>query len=151
MRSHFRSLQRAARRAAHRAARPTTQRTSRGFSAASLWIDGAPCGASDGAWLDVRSPRDDGVFGALSDASADDAARAVGAARRVHDAGAWAADAAARAAALRFCASGLRDDLEAYAQIEAADCGKVLAEARGDIGYCADAVSYTHLTLPTKA
>ena len=142
MRSHFRSLQRAARRAADRAARPTTQQTSRGFSAASLWIDGAPCGASDGAWLDVRSPRDDGVFGALSDASADDAARAVGAAQRVHDAGAWAADAAARAAALRFCASGLRDDLEAYAQIEAADCGKVLAEARGDIGYCADVLDY---------
>ncbi|KAH8073476.1 aldehyde dehydrogenase [Aureococcus anophagefferens] len=141
MRSHFRSLQRAARRAPHRAARPTTQQTSRGFSAASLWIDGAPCGASDGAWLDVRSPRDDGVFGALSDASADDAARAVGAAQRVHDAGAWAAD-AARAAALRFCASGLRDDLEAYAQIEAADCGKVLAEARGDIGYCADVLDY---------
>ncbi|KAH8098052.1 pyridoxal 5'-phosphate synthase [Aureococcus anophagefferens] len=132
MRSHFRSLQRVARRAPHRAARPTTQQTSRGFSAASLWIDGAPCGASDGAWLDVRSPRDDGVFGALSDASADDAARAVGAAQRVHDAGAWAADAPRRAARRAQGRAGRRRGLPAGPEAAAAAAdGAVLRELLG--------------------
>ena len=108
----------------------------------SLYIDGAACEASDGLTIAVRSPRDDAVIGRLADASAADAERAVGAAQRVKEAGAWARDDGLRVGVLRRGAAALREDVEGYAELESLDCGKVLAEARGDVGYCADVLDY---------
>ena len=84
------------RRLAHRIAGASR----RHLATASLYIDGAVCGASDGATVEVFAPRDGSVLTSVSDASAEDAARAVGAAHAVKVDGGWARDVGARRAAI---------------------------------------------------
>ena len=107
-----------------------------------LYVDGAAAAASDNATINTRSPADGSVLAELSDASADDARRAVAAAARCHASGAYFRDGAARRDALERAAAALRKDATVYATNEARDCGKTFAEAEGDVAYCADMLDY---------
>lgn len=107
-----------------------------------LYVDGATAAASDGQTVKTHSPADGSVLAELSDASADDARRAVAAAARCHDSGAYFRDGAARRDALERAAAALREDATVYATNEARDCGKTFAEAEGDVAYCADMLDY---------
>ena len=89
-----------------------------------LYVDGAAAAASDNATIKTHSPADGSVLAELSDASADDARRAVAAAARCHDAGEYFRDGAARRDALERAAAALRKDATVYATNEArARCG----------------------------
>ncbi len=107
-----------------------------------LYVDGATAAASDGQTVKTHSPADGSVLAELSDASADDARRAVAAAARCHASGAYFRDGAARRDALERAAAALREDATVYATNEARDCGKTFAEAEGDVAYCADMLDY---------
>ena len=107
-----------------------------------LYVDGAAAAASDNATIKTHSPADGSVLAELSDASADDARRAVAAAARCHASGAYFRDGAARRDALERAAAALREDATVYATNEARDCGKTFAEAEGDVAYCADMLDY---------
>ena len=89
-----------------------------------LYVDGATAAASDNATIKTHSPADGSVLAELSDASADDARRAVAAAARCHASGAYFRDGAARRDALERAAAALRKDATVYATNEArARCG----------------------------
>ena len=89
-----------------------------------LYVDGATAAASDGQLVKTHSPADGSVLAELSDASADDARRAVAAAARCHASGAYFRDGAARRDALERAAAALREDATVYATNEArARCG----------------------------
>ena len=107
-----------------------------------LYVDGATAAASDNALVKTHSPADGSVLAELSDASADDARRAVAAAARCHASGAYFRAGAARRDALERAAAALREDATVYATNEARDCGKTFAEAEGDVAYCADMLDY---------
>ena len=107
-----------------------------------LYVDGAAAAASDNATIKTHSPADGSVLAELSDASADDARRAVAAAARCHASGAYFRDGAARRDALERAAAALREDATVYATNEARDCGKTFSEAEGDVAYCADMLDY---------
>ena len=84
-----------------------------------LYVDGAAAAASDNATIKTQSPADGSVLAELSDASADDARRAVAAATRCHASGAYFRDGAARRDALERAAAALRKDATVYATNEA--------------------------------
>ena len=84
-----------------------------------LYVDGAAAAASDNATIKTHSPADGSVLTKLSDASADDARRAVAAAARCHDAGDYFRAGAARRDALERAAAALREDATVYATNEA--------------------------------
>ena len=107
-----------------------------------IYVDGAAAAASDGQTIKTHSPADGSVLAELSDASADDARRAVAAAARCHASGPSFRAAAARRDALERAAAALREDATVYATNEARDCGKTFAEAEGDVAYCADMLDY---------
>ncbi len=84
-----------------------------------LYVDGAAAPASDGQTVNTHSPADGSVLAELSDASADDARRAIAAAARCHDAGDYFRAGAARRDALERAAAALRRDATVYATNEA--------------------------------
>ena len=84
-----------------------------------LYVDGAAAAASDGQLVKTHSPADGSVLAELSDASADDARRAVAAAARCHASGAYFRAGAARRDALERAAAALRRDAAVYATNEA--------------------------------
>ena len=84
-----------------------------------LYVDGAAAAASDNALIKTHSPADGSVLAELSDASADDARRAVAAAARCHASGAYFRAGAARRDALERAAAALREDATVYATNEA--------------------------------
>ena len=98
----------------------------------SLYIDGV---ARERSPQDVISPLG-GVLGQLSNASREDAEDAVRAAQRSLGAE-WD-----RPSGLRAMASYIRSNVERLAVLETKDCGKPIAETRGDIEYCADIFDY---------
>ena len=87
-----------------------------------LYIGGAWCDASDGGRFDVVNPFDETIIGTAADASLDDVAAAVGAARRAFDETGWSTDIEFRKHCIRQLEEGLRKaapDLTAYATLEA--------------------------------
>ncbi len=100
----------------------------------SLLIDGQWSGASDGGTRDIVDPANGSVVVVVDEATPDDARRAVTAARKTFDDGAWSATPVAeRTALLSAIADLLQRDKEQLARIETLDTGKTLAESRIDI------------------
>ena len=99
-----------------------------------LWIGGQRRHASDGGTRQIINPADGSVAAVVDEATAEDAAAAVAAARKAFDDGNWPATAVAeRAALLDRIASLLQRDKEELASLETRDTGKTLAESRIDI------------------
>ncbi len=99
-----------------------------------LWIDGQWRHASDGGTREIINPADGSVAAVVDEATAEDAAAAVAAARNAFDDGAWpATPVAERAALLDRIADLLQRDKEELATLETRDTGKTLAESRIDI------------------
>lgn len=101
---------------------------------AGLFIDGSWDGARSGATREIRSPADGRVVTVVAEAAADDAHRAVAAARRAFDSGTWRhTPAPQRSALLHLVADRLTDARDEVARLESGDTGKRLAESAMDV------------------
>lgn len=99
-----------------------------------LFIDGRWRSSSDGGQRDVIDPATGRAFTSVDEATADDAAAAVAAARRAFDEGTWPATPVDdRSKVLRRTAELLERDKEEIARTETLDTGKTLAESRIDV------------------
>jgi betaine-aldehyde dehydrogenase len=99
-----------------------------------LWIGGQWRHASNGGTRQILNPANGSVAAVVDEATAEDAAAAVAAARKAFDDGAWpATPVAERAALLDRIADLLQRDKEDLASLETRDTGKTLAESRIDI------------------
>jgi acyl-CoA reductase-like NAD-dependent aldehyde dehydrogenase len=95
------------------------------------FIDGAFVPAAEGATFDDVSPRDGSVIASVAAGAAEDVDRAVRAARRSFEAGGWAlADPAQRKRVLLRLAELIDEHAEALAQLESADVGHPISDAR---------------------
>ena len=95
------------------------------------FIDGRFVPAADGAVFDDVSPRDGSVIASVAACSSEDVDRAVRAARRAFEDGGWAlADPAERKRVLLRLAALLDERLEEVAQLESADVGHPIGDAR---------------------
>jgi betaine-aldehyde dehydrogenase len=99
-----------------------------------LFIAGRWVRAGNGGVRECVNPADGTVVATVDEATPDDAARAVAAARAAFDAGPWPrTPVAERAALLHRIADLLTRDREVLARIETDDTGKTLAESRIDV------------------
>ena len=104
-----------------------------------LLIDGEWVPSSSGATRTIRCPADGTQVGVVPEADAADTVRAIEAARRAFDDGAWRSTSAwERARLLNTVADRLEAEVETVAAAESADTGKRLVESRYDV---ADVVS----------
>jgi acyl-CoA reductase-like NAD-dependent aldehyde dehydrogenase len=95
------------------------------------FIDGEFVPAADGRTFATVSPRDGTVIAGVARGAGVDIDRAVGAARRAFDDGAWAtADPAARGQVLKRLAELMSERLEELALLEARDTGHPITDAR---------------------
>jgi acyl-CoA reductase-like NAD-dependent aldehyde dehydrogenase len=95
------------------------------------FIDGAFAPAAEGATFDDVSPRDGTVIASVAAGGAEDVDRAVRAARRSFEAGGWAlADPAQRKRVLMRLAELIDEHAEELAQLESADVGHPITDAR---------------------
>jgi acyl-CoA reductase-like NAD-dependent aldehyde dehydrogenase len=99
------------------------------------YVDGTWVDALDGARFDVFNPATGEVIATAPDSKPADVERAVVAARRTFDEGAWWPGTAARdrGKILLRAAEVVERELERLAHLEALDSGKPIEEARGDI------------------
>ena len=104
-------------------------------TALQMYIDGQWVHALDGATLETFDPSTGAVIAAVPSAGAADVDLAVRAARRASDDGTWGAAVAERERArlLFRMAELVREQRDDLAELEVRDCGKPLADARGDI------------------
>ncbi|PBC49115.1 betaine-aldehyde dehydrogenase [Rhodococcus sp. ACS1] len=99
-----------------------------------LFVDGRWIRSSSGETRDCINPADGSVVATVDEASPDDAARAVAAARAAFDEGTWPhTPVAERTAIVARIADLLERDKETLARIETLDTGKTLEESRIDI------------------
>jgi betaine-aldehyde dehydrogenase len=99
-----------------------------------LFIDGQWHDASDGGTRTIRCPADQTEVGVVPEATADDAAAAVRAARRAFDEGPWPHTSAfERAALLRRVADRLVAEKDEVARLESLDTGKRFVESQIDV------------------
>ncbi|MEN0136746.1 MAG: aldehyde dehydrogenase family protein [Rhodococcus sp. (in: high G+C Gram-positive bacteria)] len=99
-----------------------------------LFVDGRWIRSSTGETRDCINPADGSVVATVDEASPDDAARAVAAARAAFDEGTWPrTPVAERTAIVARIADLLERDKETLARIETLDTGKTLEESRIDI------------------
>ncbi len=100
-----------------------------------MYIDGAWVDAQDGATLDTLDPSTGRMIASVPAAGAPDIDIAVRAARRASDDGTWGSAVAERerSRVLLRMADLVREQREELAVLEVRDCGKPLADARGDI------------------
>ena len=95
------------------------------------FIDGGFVQAAEGATFDDVSPRDGTVIASVAAGAAEDVDRAVRAARRAFEAGDWAlADPAQRKRVLLRLAELIDEHAEELAQLESADVGHPITDAR---------------------
>lgn len=95
----------------------------------------APLG---GLTIPAIDPSDGSVFAAIARGSADDVARAVAAARRAADGGAWSRLAPVeRGRLLARLSHAIEANAEDLARLESRDCGKPMRQARADVAACA--------------
>jgi len=121
------------------AAEATIARTSK------LFVDNTYFEADAGARISVVSPVDGKPFASIPNASAKDVQTAVSSARACFDRGGWPERSPEeRSKVLRAIAARLREPakLAELCVIESRDCGKTLAESKGDIEFCADVFDY---------
>ena len=96
-----------------------------------LFVDGEFVPAAGGATFEDVSPRDGTVIASVSAGGAEDVDRAVRAARRSFEAGEWAlADPAQRKRVLLRLAELIDEHAEELAQLESADVGHPISDAR---------------------
>lgn len=99
-----------------------------------LCIGGTWRHASDGGTRYIVNPAHGGIAAVVDEATPEDAAAAVAAARAAFDEGSWrATPVSARAAVLDRVADLLQRDKESLAHLETVDTGKTLVESRIDI------------------
>jgi acyl-CoA reductase-like NAD-dependent aldehyde dehydrogenase len=87
------------------------------------YIDGELVESSNGARFDNVNPATGQVIGTAVDGTKDDADRALAAARRASDDGAWAADPAFRARSVRQLYEGMLAEKEQLRSIVVRECG----------------------------
>jgi acyl-CoA reductase-like NAD-dependent aldehyde dehydrogenase len=109
-----------------------------------MLVDGKSVDAASGRTIDRVSPGHKGmVVGTWPDASADDVRLAINAARRAFDTGPWPRMSGAERSRLMLkVAELILVNLEDLAVAESLEVGKPIAQARGEIGFCADLWSY---------
>ena len=101
------------------------------------FIDNQQVAPAGGQTIPVVDPSDGEVFAQLARGNRDDIERAVHAAERARD-GAWGKLAPAEKGRLLMkLSTSILDHHEALAQLESADCGKPLKQARADVTACA--------------
>jgi betaine-aldehyde dehydrogenase len=99
-----------------------------------LYIDGAWVDAEDGGRREIRSPADGRLVAEVSEASAADTERAIGAARAAFDDGRWSGvPAPERGALLLRVADLLQRDKDRLARAETDDTGKRIVESEIDM------------------
>ncbi|MFH9659356.1 aldehyde dehydrogenase family protein [Streptomyces sp. NPDC017248] len=110
---------------------------------ATIHADGEWREAVSGATREILDPADARPFAVVAEGDAQDADRAVTAARHAFDHGPWPhTPAAERAALLRRVAALLARDREELGLLESRDAGKTVEEGRVDIDCVADAFRY---------
>lgn len=108
-----------------------------------LLIDGQWVSASDGATREIRCPADGSLVAVVDEATSADTVRAIGAARRAFDDGAWSGSPAPeRAALLHRLADALERDAAIVAHAESLDTGKRLVESEYDVADVVRAFRY---------
>ncbi|MGH2531444.1 MAG: aldehyde dehydrogenase family protein [Thermomicrobiales bacterium] len=108
-----------------------------------LLIDGKSEPAASGATFETVSPTTNLPVGRVARADAEDAERAVAAARRAFDEGPWSRWAPLeRSRALHRVATLLREQIDEIAMIETMNCGKIIVESRGDVTASANCFEY---------
>ncbi|CAN5477577.1 aldehyde dehydrogenase family protein [soil metagenome] len=100
-----------------------------------MYVDGAWVEAADGRTFDTLDPATGEVLASVPRGATADVERAVAAARRAFDDGTWGAAVAERERAriLLKMAELVRERFDELVELEVRDCGKPLADARGDI------------------
>ena len=108
------------------------------------YIDGEWVEAADGGRFDVTNPATGEVIASAPDSGPRDVERAIEAARRTFDEGRWwpRTSERERGRILLRAAEIVRREHERLARMETMDCGKPLAEARGDIAEVAFMFEY---------
>lgn len=108
-----------------------------------LLIDGQWVAAADGATLERKSPAHDKLVAVYAQAGVTDTERAVAAARKAFDKGAWPRmKGADRAKVLRKVADLILERKQAIAEMETLENGKPLAQALAEIEGSADLWQY---------
>ena len=108
-----------------------------------LLIDGAFVAAASGATFAAHSPIDCSTQALVARADAIDLDRAVGAARRAFDGGAWSGMAPfARGKLLRRIADGIRADAVRIAEVETRNGGKTIANSLNEVESAANVFEY---------
>ncbi|ONH27982.1 aldehyde dehydrogenase family protein [Pseudofrankia asymbiotica] len=105
------------------------------------WINGQAAPAAEGAYLRTISPTTGEPVAEVARCGGPEVAAAVAAARAAQPA--WAAKSAVeRARVLSSIAAGIRAELEAFAEAESAETGKLIAHARPEVAASADYYDY---------
>jgi len=108
-----------------------------------LLIDGGWCDAADGATLERRSPAHDQLVAVHARAGTADAERAIAAARRAFDQGAWPRlKGSERAAVLRRAADAILERRHEIALMETLENGKPVEQSLAEIEGAADLWHY---------
>jgi len=130
------------------------------FGEERMLIDGALVRSSTGAVFETLNPATEEVLGLSADASAEDAERALGAARRAFDQSTWSTDVALRVRCLRQLRAAMQDHAEELRAMTIAETGSPLFMTRSaqldepveSLGWVADvAESYEWMTDIGKA
>jgi aldehyde dehydrogenase (NAD+) len=125
------------------------------FGEECMLIDGALVPSSTGAVFETVNPATEEVLGVAADASAQDAERALAAARRAFDGSTWSTDVALRARCLRQLQTAMRSHAEELRAMTIAETGSPLFMTRSaqlddpveSLGWVADlAESYAWVT-----
>ena len=108
-----------------------------------LYIDGEWCDAADGATLDSINPATGKVWAKVAVAGEPEVNRAVAAAKRALNQGAWAEmTATQRGKLLRKLGDLIATKVRQIGDIETIDSGKLAKETRGQTGYVSDYYYY---------
>jgi len=107
-------------------------------------IDGRSVEAMSGRHIHRLSPGHAGAqVGSWPEAGAEDLDLAIGAARRAFDHGPWPRMSSAERSRIMFrVADGILARVDELALVESLEVGKPIAQARGEIAYCADLWAY---------
>jgi gamma-glutamyl-gamma-aminobutyraldehyde dehydrogenase/4-guanidinobutyraldehyde dehydrogenase/NAD-dependent aldehyde dehydrogenase len=121
-----------------------TERAGRTVSRTKLWIGGSFVEALSGKTFDSVNPRDGGLIARVAEGDAADVDRAVAAARRCFDSGAWSemAPLDRKNVMLRWAAL-IREHAEELAILETMNCGKPISDSLNvDVASCANNVQW---------
>ncbi|WP_030015829.1 MULTISPECIES: aldehyde dehydrogenase family protein [Micrococcales] len=107
-----------------------------------LYIDGQWVPAQEGGTRTITCPADGREVGVVAEATSADTEKAIAAARRAFDSGAWSASAPERGDFLLAVAQKLRDRKDEFARAESLDTGKRLVESELDMDDIAACFQY---------